>query len=160
MLLFMSEIILTIIAWRRNWKALALLPLGIGLFFMLCTMLLIMADGVPWENIPHPWHLDVLIIIVLAWMIISPKEEVEEENYYISETKLDLTTLNTVMDLESIKWSDYFGSTHNDSVNGWVKHIKYPVAQRDLDRVCKMSKRSDKIRLNWNAGELFVHQIS
>jgi len=71
---------------------------------------------------------------------------------------LDLATLNTVEDLESVKWSDYFGDMHNDGTNGWVKNIKYPVKQNDLNRVCKLSQESDKIRLSWNMGELFVKQ--
>lgn len=73
-------------------------------------------------------------------------------------TKLDLTALNTVEDLDAVKWSDYFGSEHNNGINGWVKSIKYPVKQDDLNRICELSQRSNKIRLSWNMGELFVRQ--
>lgn len=71
---------------------------------------------------------------------------------------LDLAKLNTVENLESIVWSDYFCDVHNNGTDGWVKNIKYPVKQSDLDRVCELSQQSDKIRLSWNIGELFVRQ--
>lgn len=72
--------------------------------------------------------------------------------------RLDITKLQTVEDIDTVNYPDFFGNVHNDGVDGWVKFIKSPVAQRDLDRVCELSTRSKKIKLGNNMGALFVEK--
>lgn len=70
--------------------------------------------------------------------------------------RLDITKLRTVEDIDTVNYPDFFGDAHNDGVNGWVKFIQSPVSQRDLDRICELSTKSEKVKLGNNMGELFM----
>lgn len=69
--------------------------------------------------------------------------------------RLDTTQLKTVEDIEAINW---FGFC-DPSYKRWVRHIKYPVAQKELDRVCELSRGSDKVRFTNSMGDLYVRII-
>ncbi len=65
---------------------------------------------------------------------------------------LDITKLQTVEDLNSTDFSKYADGTFPS----WVRHINDPVAQEDLDRICKLThQEGSKVKLSWHWGELY-----
>jgi len=64
---------------------------------------------------------------------------------------LDITTLKTVEDINAADFSKFA----DDKYKTWVRHIVYPVRQKELDRVCELATKSDKIGLKWSMGDLF-----
>lgn len=66
--------------------------------------------------------------------------------------KLNISTLKTVEDLEKVDWKLYTDKTYKT----WVRSIKYPVSEDDLNRVCDLSDKSTKLRLGWSSGDLYV----
>ena len=74
-MLFIIEIVLTVLAWRKGWKWLSLLPLGIG---FLIGFLIGLSVGTNGGNISSVQGislvLDIIIIIILGIMTAkSPK---------------------------------------------------------------------------------------
>ncbi len=67
------EIILTIVAWGRGWKWLALLPLGMAFGIGLIAG----ANGV--TDLDSLIWIDVVAIVALIAMIIAKKKPVKEE---------------------------------------------------------------------------------
>lgn len=79
-MLLILEVILTIFAWRKGWKWLALLPVGIVLILGLLIGFSIGISGgdvAPTTGIAL--FLDISTIIVLIIMIIKPKTLVKKE---------------------------------------------------------------------------------
>lgn len=74
----------------------------------------------------------------------------------MGQERLDIAKLQSVEDLEAVNWSQYFCGVHNNGIDGWLKHIKYPVLSEDLNRVCKLAAKCKRIRLSHGMGELFV----
>lgn len=65
---------------------------------------------------------------------------------------LDITKVKTVEDLNSVDFNKYADKRFSE----WVRHINYPVKQKDLYRVCDLStKTGSKVILGWSMGELF-----
>lgn len=63
------------------------------------------------------------------------------------QPKLDLAKINTVSDLLRVNWPLYMDSFHKE----YVRYIKYPVTQKNLDKLCELSNGF------WNSGgELFI----
>ena len=65
---------------------------------------------------------------------------------------LDLRTLKTVEDIDNTDFSKFA----DERFKSWVRHIVYPVAQDDLNRVCNLSMEEGcKIGLSWSMGDLY-----
>lgn len=77
-MLLILEIILTIFAWRKGWKWLALLPVGIG--FTL-GLIIGFATGVTGGNVndikPLAFVLDIIVFIVLIIMNVKGPKTTE-----------------------------------------------------------------------------------
>lgn len=61
---------------------------------------------------------------------------------------LDISKIKTKDDLDKINFSDYI----TKSCKNWIDNIKYPVSQKDLDYVCRLSDG----KLANSMGELFI----
>lgn len=69
--------------------------------------------------------------------------------------KLDISLIKSIKDLNTINFSKYLDNSHKD----WIRNIKYPVSQDDLNRVCNLSENLEsKILLYNSMGELFIKQ--
>lgn len=70
---------------------------------------------------------------------------------------LDITKLLTVEDLNNTPWEDYV----DNGLKTWVRYIKYPVAQSELDRISELSfeDKDSLVKLTWNMGELFFSRL-
>lgn len=84
MLLIAAEIFLTFFAWRRGWKWLALLPVGICLAIGFFAGLVVGSSGGSTEDLGWVTILDVIAIIVLIVMVSVKRTPLET-----SETKTD-----------------------------------------------------------------------
>jgi len=68
------------------------------------------------------------------------------------QQRLDITVIKSVIQLNGIKWENFLDTTHPY----WVRYIKYPVAQKDLDLICELSDNIfSMVRLNNSQGELY-----
>jgi len=65
---------------------------------------------------------------------------------------LDIVKIKTVEQLESVPWKRYL---HDHS---WLKHIKYPLSQKEMTRVCLLSEQSDKVRLRNSMGDMYFYE--
>jgi hypothetical protein len=73
-MLLIAEIILTIFAWRKGWKGLALIPLGVAFGLGLILGL----NGVAPDDLASLIWVDVLAIIALIVMTVKgPKNDKE-----------------------------------------------------------------------------------
>lgn len=81
------EIILTIFAWRKGWKWLSLLPMGIGIFLGLSIGFGVGASGGDKDSIDEIGFLiDILVTGVLIYMVskgpkikaIGPKDTLDD----------------------------------------------------------------------------------
>ena len=73
-------------------------------------------------------------------------------------SRLDITTLKTVENIEAINESDYFPEVHTTKTDGWVRYIEYPISQKKPDRICPLAANFDKILFSNSMGELYVEQ--
>lgn len=69
--------------------------------------------------------------------------------------KLDITKIKTVEDLDKSILSKYCKDKY---CKGFITEIKYPVAQKDLDKICFLSEESKKYKLYNSKGELFYKE--
>ena len=65
---------------------------------------------------------------------------------------LDIAKITTLEELDDIAWEKYLED------KSWLKFIKYPVSQRDLDRVCALSRESDTVILRNSMGDLYYYE--
>jgi len=73
----------------------------------------------------------------------------------MEKERLDIKTLKTVEDLNSVNFSQFA----NDQFKNWVKYIVYPVSTNDLNRLCELAEsRSCKVRLWWSMGDLYYKE--
>lgn len=78
-MILILEIILTIVAWKRGWKWLSLLPIGIGLLIgFLIGMGMANSSGSEISTVGL--ILDLIIVAILAVMCIVKKNPKESEN--------------------------------------------------------------------------------
>lgn len=78
--MFIIEIILTIFVWRKGWRWLALLPIGIALLIGFIIGISVgMAGGTPTTG-GGIIFIDILAIIALIIMLIKgPKDSINEK---------------------------------------------------------------------------------
>jgi len=75
-MLLALEIGLTVAAWRRGWKAWALLPLGIGIVTVIMFGAILGGSGVSNGSIMAiGFVLDLVYIGVLATMVAKPRQK-------------------------------------------------------------------------------------
>lgn len=81
-MLLVAEIILTTFAWRKGWKWLALLPIGIGLLIGFFMGFGVGASGGNVDSIKGvSFVLDVIVVIVLIVMnVVGPKSKENMDN--------------------------------------------------------------------------------
>lgn len=68
-MLLILEIILTIVAWKRGWKSMALIPVGV----VFCIGLIVGATGATAATIASLIIFDVICVIILIVMSITGK---------------------------------------------------------------------------------------
>ncbi len=71
-MLFIIEIVLTVLVWKKGWKALALIPLAVALFGGFMYGLWASANDVE-MNLFATLPLDLVVIVVLAVMYSKPR---------------------------------------------------------------------------------------
>lgn len=70
------QIILSIVAWNRGWKWLALIPVGVALFVGLMIGIIGGSMGYTAEEMSWAVILDIIVFIILIYMCIkAPKSE-------------------------------------------------------------------------------------
>ena len=68
-MLLIIEILLTVSAWKKGWRAKALLPLGIGVFVAFVAGIIIGVNHGNPDNLNFPFIiLDLLVVFVLGAM--------------------------------------------------------------------------------------------
>lgn len=68
---------------------------------------------------------------------------------------IDLSTISRVWEINGLDWAAYC----DERDKTWVRHIKYPVTERDLDLMVTLSRLPDvKYEFGWSAGELFYKE--
>ncbi len=83
---FILQVILSIVAWNRGWKWLALIPLGAALVIGFLIGYIGGTMGYSPEDMSWAIILDIIVFIVLIYMCIKPKsdttntEKLPEEN--------------------------------------------------------------------------------
>jgi len=88
------EIVLTILAWNRGWKWLALLPVGIALAIGFCMGLGIGASGGSVSDVQGiAVVFDIIAIIALIIMCVKGKKPKEEEPTKVEPVKSDDTAV-------------------------------------------------------------------
>lgn len=66
---------------------------------------------------------------------------------------LNLKNIKTAKDINEVDWKKYLDSHHDN----WVRHIKYPIEQKEFDRIYKLSKDPEsKVLLQDYYGELYI----
>lgn len=66
---------------------------------------------------------------------------------------LNLKNIKTAKDINKVDWKKYLDSHHDN----WVRHIKYPVEQKEFDRINKLSKSPEsKVLLQDSMGDLYM----
>lgn len=69
---------------------------------------------------------------------------------------LDITTIQTVEELDSITLSNFA----DDLSHHWhLLNVRYPVRDQELNRICELSNQSTKYRLCTSWGELYYKDL-
>lgn len=84
---FIIQIILSIVAWNRGWRWLALIPIGAALVIGILIGFIGGSMGYSPEDMRWSIILDVIIFIILIYMCIKPHESNKTNSEKLPEEK-------------------------------------------------------------------------
>ena len=97
-MLLIAEILLTIFAWRRGWKAKALIPVGAAIGVGLIIGIMIASSG---STVPAGVILiDIIAVIALIIMLCNPPKKELDIGAIPKEQVLDLKNVESISEEE------------------------------------------------------------
>lgn len=65
---------------------------------------------------------------------------------------LDITKITTLEELDGVDWREYLDD------RSWLRFIKYPLSQREMNRVCDLAAKSDITILCNSMGDMHYYE--